>query len=162
MLELYLLEGRDRRRLKAGINDLHPHLLRHMCAEIAGDAFWALQAHNDGHGWMPIPADTTDPATAPILESGQWWALYYTGIETLVNTAQDMAARAQVLRRHNYAMRGGCESRRTRFRLRRSSHPPCTAPRVSSAGSARGSTGKALPASGTTPSSAQPARRDHG
>ena len=32
--------------------------------EIAGDAFWALQAHNDGHGWMPIPADTTDPTTA--------------------------------------------------------------------------------------------------
>ena len=29
--------------------------------EIAGDAFWALQAHNDGHGWMPIPADTDRP-----------------------------------------------------------------------------------------------------
>src|SRR6266508_961532 len=74
--------------------------------EIAGDAFWALQSHNDGHGWMPIPADITDPATAPFVESGQWWALYYTGIETLVNTAQDMAARAQALRSHNYAMRG--------------------------------------------------------
>jgi mannan endo-1,4-beta-mannosidase len=74
--------------------------------EIAGDAFWALQAHNDGHGWMPIPADVTDPVTAPRVETGQWWALYYTGIPTLVNTAADMAARAQVLRRHNYVMRG--------------------------------------------------------
>jgi len=74
--------------------------------EIAGDAFWALQSHNDGHGWMPIPADTTDPKTARYLESGQWWALYYTGIQTMVSTAKDMAARAQVLRSHNYSMLG--------------------------------------------------------
>jgi mannan endo-1,4-beta-mannosidase len=74
--------------------------------EIAGDAFWALQAHNDGHGWMPIPADTSDPDAALHGESGQWWALYYPGIRTLVNTAADMAARAQAIRRHNYAMQG--------------------------------------------------------
>ncbi|MGH3064727.1 MAG: hypothetical protein ACRDOF_00300, partial [Gaiellaceae bacterium] len=74
--------------------------------EIAGDAFWALQAHNDGHGWMPIPADTSDPTTARSLESGQWWALYYTGIQTMVNTAADMAARAQLIRSHNYRMGG--------------------------------------------------------
>lgn len=74
--------------------------------EIAGDAFWALQAHKDGHGWMPIPADTTDPTTARYLESGQWWALYYTGIQTMVNTAADMAARAQAIRTHNYSMGG--------------------------------------------------------
>jgi hypothetical protein len=74
--------------------------------EIAGGAFWALQAHNDGHGWMPIPADSSDPTTAHHLESGQWWALYYTGIQTMVTTAQDMAARAQVLRAHNYDMAG--------------------------------------------------------
>jgi mannan endo-1,4-beta-mannosidase len=55
---------------------------------------------------MPIPADVTDPVTAPRVETGQWWALYYTGIPTLVNTAADMAARAQVLRGHNYVMRG--------------------------------------------------------
>ncbi|MEP7223461.1 MAG: hypothetical protein ABI783_00700, partial [Actinomycetota bacterium] len=67
---------------------------------------WALQAHNDGHGWMPIPADTTDPTTARYLESGQWWALYYTGIQTMVNTAADMAARAQAIRTHNYSMGG--------------------------------------------------------
>ena len=73
---------------------------------IAGDAFWALQAHNDGHGWMPIPADTTDPTTARYLESGQWWALYYPGIQTMVNTAADMAARAQAIRTHNYSMAG--------------------------------------------------------
>jgi mannan endo-1,4-beta-mannosidase len=71
---------------------------------VAGDAFWALQAHQRGHGWMPIPADTTDRAAAARIETGQWWALYYTGIPTLVNTAKDMAARAQVIRAHNYAM----------------------------------------------------------
>jgi mannan endo-1,4-beta-mannosidase len=76
--------------------------------EIAGDAFWALQAHNDGHGWMPIPADTTDPTTARHLESGQWWALYYPGIQTMVNTAADMAARARdpsETRRHLHRLR---------------------------------------------------------
>jgi mannan endo-1,4-beta-mannosidase len=74
--------------------------------EIAGDAFWALEAHADGHGWLPIPADTTDPAVAATGESGQWWALYYTGIRTLVSTAADMRARAQAIRRHDYAMAG--------------------------------------------------------
>jgi hypothetical protein len=73
---------------------------------IAGDAFWALQAHRRGYGWMPIPANTTDQAAATTVETGQWWALYYTGLRTLVNTAADMAARAQVIRAHNYAMAG--------------------------------------------------------
>ncbi len=74
--------------------------------EVAGDAFWALQAHRDGHGWMPIPADTSDPTTARHGESGHWWALYYPGIQTMVNDASDMAARAQAIRRHNYVMAG--------------------------------------------------------
>jgi hypothetical protein len=74
--------------------------------EVAGDAFWALQAHADGHGWMPIPAPTEDPTTAVHGESGQWWALYYTGIQTMVESAQDMAARAQIIRAHDYAMSG--------------------------------------------------------
>ncbi len=74
--------------------------------EIAGDAFWALQSHADGHGWMPIPADTSDPTTARSLESGQWWALYYTGVQTMVNTAKDMAARAQIIRAHDFAIAG--------------------------------------------------------
>jgi hypothetical protein len=55
---------------------------------------------------MPIPANTTDQAAATTVETGQWWALYYTGLRTLVNTAADMAARAQVIRAHNYAMAG--------------------------------------------------------
>jgi hypothetical protein len=74
--------------------------------EIAGDAFWALQAHADGHGWMPIPADTTDPQVARTGESGQWWAMYYTGLPTLVMSAADMAARAQIIRSHDFAMAG--------------------------------------------------------
>jgi hypothetical protein len=74
--------------------------------EIAGDAFWALQAHTDGHGWMPIPADTTDPNVARTGESGQWWAMYYTGLRTLVMSAADMAARAQLIRANNYALDG--------------------------------------------------------
>jgi mannan endo-1,4-beta-mannosidase len=79
--------------------------LRHT-PEIVGDGFWALESHNDGHGWMPIPANTSDPAEALHAESGQWWALYYPGIRTLVSTAADMSARAQAIRRHNYAMSG--------------------------------------------------------
>ncbi len=91
--------------------------------EIAGDAFWALEAHADGHGWMPIPADTSDPATARTGESGQWWAMYYTGVQTLVMSASDMAARAQIIRSHNYAMDG----------VRRPRHAIPPAPRVTSA-----------------------------
>ena len=63
---------------------------------------------------MPIPADTSDPTTARHLESGQWWAMYYTGIQTMVNTAADMAARAQVIRSHNYSMARLCGCRLTR------------------------------------------------
>jgi hypothetical protein len=74
--------------------------------EISGDAFWALQAHADVHGWMPIPADTTDPNAARTGESGQWWAMYYTGLPTLVMSAADMAARAQLIRANNYALDG--------------------------------------------------------
>jgi hypothetical protein len=74
--------------------------------EIAGDAFWALQAHADGHGWMPIPADTTDPVVARTGESGEWWAMYYTGVKTLVMSAADMAARAQIIRANNFALAG--------------------------------------------------------
>jgi mannan endo-1,4-beta-mannosidase len=75
-------------------------------ARVAGDAFWALQAHSRGHGWMPIPANTTDRKAAARIETGQWWALYYTGVGTLVHPAKEMAARAQVIRAHNYAMAG--------------------------------------------------------
>jgi len=72
---------------------------------------------------MPIPADTSDPATARTGESGQWWALYYTGRQTLVMSASDMAARAQIIRSHNYAMDG----------VRRPLHAIPAAPAVTSA-----------------------------
>ena|GEM_PF-1995554 len=74
--------------------------------DVAGDAFWALEAHADGHGWLPIPADVTDPAQAATVETGEWWALYYPGIRTLVTTVADMRARAETIRAHDYAMRG--------------------------------------------------------
>lgn len=73
---------------------------------LAGDAFWALEAHASGHGLLPIPADTTDPQVARTGESGEWWALYWPGIPTLISSAADMTARAQIIRAHNYAMRG--------------------------------------------------------
>jgi mannan endo-1,4-beta-mannosidase len=78
----------------------------HGMPNLAGDAFWALEAHASGHGLLPIPADTTDPQVARTGESGEWWALYWPGIPTLISTAADMTARAQIIRAHNYAMRG--------------------------------------------------------
>jgi mannan endo-1,4-beta-mannosidase len=74
--------------------------------EIAGDAFWALEAHADQGGWRPMPAEVTDPHLAATAESGEWWALYYPGVATRVNTAADMRARALAIRAHNYAMAG--------------------------------------------------------
>ncbi|MGA2419768.1 MAG: hypothetical protein ABSG69_06755, partial [Candidatus Acidiferrum sp.] len=73
---------------------------------ISGDDFWALQGHLDNFGFQPIPADAKNPAFAEHGESGEWWALYYPGVRTLVNSAEDMAARAQQLRIHAYAMSG--------------------------------------------------------
>ena len=73
---------------------------------VSGDAFWALQAHLTNFGFQPVPADTRDPNYAEHGESGEWWALYYPGVKTMVNTAEDMADRAQRLRAHAYAMAG--------------------------------------------------------
>jgi mannan endo-1,4-beta-mannosidase len=73
---------------------------------IAGDGFWALQAHLDNFGFQPIPADSHNPEFAEKGECGEWWALYYPGMKTLVNTAADMAERAQQLRAHAYVMAG--------------------------------------------------------
>jgi mannan endo-1,4-beta-mannosidase len=90
--------------------------------DISGDLFWALESHASGHGWQPLPANEecqagasdSAPPTQPdptgagcsTNEDGNWWALYYTGISTLSNTAADMQARAQILRTHAYQMRG--------------------------------------------------------
>ncbi len=74
--------------------------------DISGDDFWALQAHLDNFGFQPIPADSHDPTFAVNGECGEWWALYYPGIKTLAMSAEDMGARAQLLRSHAYAMSG--------------------------------------------------------
>ncbi|HTQ55125.1 MAG TPA: hypothetical protein VMI94_11735 [Bryobacteraceae bacterium] len=74
-------------------------------ANVSGDLFWALAAHLDNFGFQPIPADAKLPF-AETGESGEWWALYYPGVKTLVNTAEDMAQRAQQLRTHGFAMAG--------------------------------------------------------
>jgi mannan endo-1,4-beta-mannosidase len=73
---------------------------------ISGDLYWALQAHNLEFGWQPIPSDVPNKAYDLRGESGQWWALYYGGINTLVMTKADMAARAELLRTHAYEMAG--------------------------------------------------------
>ncbi len=73
---------------------------------ISGDLFWALQAHNDKFGWQPLSANVNDPTYAAKGESGHWWSLYYGGVKTLVNSAEDMQARAEQLRTHAYAMTG--------------------------------------------------------
>jgi hypothetical protein len=85
---------------------------------ISGDLWWALEGHANGHGWEPLPANNEcDPSDSPLTpdptgtgcyanEDGNWWALSYTGLTTLSNTAADMAQRAQMLRTHAYQMRG--------------------------------------------------------
>jgi len=74
--------------------------------KISGDLYWALQAHNVDFGWQPIPDNILNVAHDKAGESGQWWALYYGGINTLINSKEDMAARAELLRSHAYRMAG--------------------------------------------------------
>lgn len=73
---------------------------------ICGDGFWALQAHADKFGWQPISAPTNSAAYAKWGESGQWWSLFYGGVNTLINSAQEMQARAELLRTHAFRMAG--------------------------------------------------------
>jgi mannan endo-1,4-beta-mannosidase len=74
--------------------------------KISGDLFWALQAHNKEFGWQPIPVNVPNKAYSERGESGQWWALYYGGIDTLIMTKEDMAARAELLRAHAFKIAG--------------------------------------------------------
>jgi hypothetical protein len=74
--------------------------------KISGDGYWALQAHARKFGWQPIPAPTHSASYARWGESGEWWSLYYGGVHTLINTAADMQARAEMLRSHAFAMAG--------------------------------------------------------
>lgn len=73
---------------------------------ISGDGYWALQAHAEKFGWQPIPAPTHSAAYARWGESGEWWSLFYGGVNTLMNSAADMQARAEMLRAHAFAMAG--------------------------------------------------------
>ncbi len=73
---------------------------------IYGDNYWALQAHADKFGWQPISAPTSSPDYARKGESGHWWSLFYGGVNTLVNSKDDMQARAEQLRTHAFAMAG--------------------------------------------------------
>ncbi len=73
---------------------------------ICGDGYWALQAHADKFGWQLIPAPANNAAYSTWGESGQWWSLFYGGVNTLINTAEDMQARAELLRTHAFAMAG--------------------------------------------------------
>jgi mannan endo-1,4-beta-mannosidase len=75
-------------------------------SNISGDNFWALLGHATGNGWLPIPANEGCQPSCETTEDGNWWALYYTGITTLSNTAADMAQRAQMLRQHHYTLDG--------------------------------------------------------
>ena len=73
---------------------------------VSGDGFWALMAHSPEGGWQDIPADAQGWLNMLVGESGEWWALYYSGRETRINSKGDMARRAQMLRSHFYAMQG--------------------------------------------------------
>jgi len=73
---------------------------------ICGDGYWALQAHADKFGWQLISAPASSVAYSKWGESGQWWSLFYGGVNTLANTAKDMQARAELLRAHAFAMAG--------------------------------------------------------
>jgi mannan endo-1,4-beta-mannosidase len=74
--------------------------------KISGDLFWALQAHVDKLGWQAIPANVPNREYSLHGESGQWWALYYGGINTLIMSRGDMSVRADLLRTHAFEIAG--------------------------------------------------------
>jgi len=73
---------------------------------ISGDGYWALQAHADKFGWQLLPAPANSASYSKWGETGQWWSLFYGGVKTLVDSAEDMQARAELLRVHAFVMAG--------------------------------------------------------
>jgi mannan endo-1,4-beta-mannosidase len=63
--------------------------------DVAGDMFWALRAHIEPGKLFPVPG-----------EGGEWWALYYDGLDTGENSAADMHQRALILESHIKRMTG--------------------------------------------------------
>jgi len=86
--------------LQAALKTLESH------PNICGDGYWALQAHADKFGWQLVSTLANSAAYSKWGETGQWWSLFYGGLNTLTNSAQDMQARAELLRTHAFAMAG--------------------------------------------------------
>src|SRR5579871_1259658 len=63
--------------------------------KVSGDMFWALRGHQSPGSYLPVPG-----------EGGEWWALYYGGLDTSVNQASDMHQRALILQAHGHKMSG--------------------------------------------------------
>jgi len=57
--------------------------------QVAGDMFWALRGLQAPGKSFPVPG-----------EGGEWWALYYDGLDTGCNPARDMHERALILAAH--------------------------------------------------------------
>jgi mannan endo-1,4-beta-mannosidase len=83
-----------------GSNTTVPELKANLAAveknpDVAGDMFWALRAHREPGKLFPVPG-----------EGGEWWALYYDGLDTGENSAADMHERALILAAHDHWMTG--------------------------------------------------------
>jgi mannan endo-1,4-beta-mannosidase len=89
-----------REDLQKGLNALESD------PKISGDGYWALQAHADKFGWQLTPAPAKSVSYAKWGETGEWWSIFYGGVKTLVDSAEDMQARAELLRTHAYVMAG--------------------------------------------------------
>jgi mannan endo-1,4-beta-mannosidase len=63
--------------------------------DIAGDLFWALRGRKDNGDFMAVPG-----------ADGDWWALYYPGRKTPLNSEADMRLRVRILGEHATAMSG--------------------------------------------------------
>ena len=61
--------------------------------QVAGDMFWALRSWQSPGKLFPVPG-----------EGGEWWALYYDGLDTGCNPGPDMHERALILAAHAQRM----------------------------------------------------------